>query len=179
MRKLHQSPLLTLSLYDISLSNNKTSILPKALNAWKLDHSCHFARVDQKSTSKCSSVFTKTVNRGTNIHKMWGHWCLEEFSSIIGFVFYCKYIKFWVGIPKGRVSITAGQIGLVQCGWNHPLIFPPNSLQYYFSNFTVFTNCLEIMLTCKFWLSRSEVAILTKTRRCWCCLLSDHPLSRK
>lgn len=30
----------------------------------------------------------------------------------------------------------------------------------YFSNFTVFTNCLEIMLTCKFWLSRSEVAIL-------------------
>lgn len=46
-------PFQTLLLYDLSLPNiTKLALYPKHWRLWKMDCSCHFARVDQKSTSK-------------------------------------------------------------------------------------------------------------------------------
>ena len=110
-----------------------------------MDCSCHFTRVDQKSTSKSSNVLTKKVKMSLTFIKH-GHCCLEEFS-IPGFAFYCESIKAWVDIPRRRGPVIAGQIAWTHILWLKPCPHFPSKFSTDFSNFNMLTNYLGIMST--------------------------------
>lgn len=123
-------PFQTLLLYDLSLPNiTKLALYPKHWRLWKMDCSCHFARVDQKSTSKCSNVFARTVKVAPTFIKQW--------TLMLGGILFCNRIC----IPTANTSSLGwilrrrGLRIIEQIAWTHILLLGPT--HHFSSKFSI------------------------------------------